>query len=70
MLENTLGTIKHVREYLRDNHKCYRIPKGHSKMLENTKGKIKNVKEYLRDNQKCWRIPKGSQMDNAEKLET
>jgi hypothetical protein len=36
MLENTTGTIKNVRVYLRDNQKCYRIHKGQSKMLEYT----------------------------------
>jgi ribosome biogenesis protein Nip4 len=53
MLENTLGTITNVGEYLRDNQKCYRIHKGQSKMIENTLGPIKNVGEYLRYNQKC-----------------
>jgi hypothetical protein len=53
MLENTKGTITNVREYLRDNHKCYRIPKGQSQMLENTKGTITNAIKYLRDNHKC-----------------
>jgi hypothetical protein len=28
MLENTKGKIKNVKEYLRDNQKCWRIPKG------------------------------------------